>query len=212
MIEWTVYFTAILPLLYGACNIRALSPSIKHVYPCSMLLSFVSWWQWSIVLFYVYAEGGELSWRGLCRHRWHWGCRFHNLRCRRWRQGRRRGGSLVSVSVFIVYYMYIDLISRWLALITNKSYCFLFLVSTLNKDFLSYLLILLVQIMAPTRRQAIIWTNDWLYFWRIYASLGLNGLMQKRRNSSAPGMGNVVYASSHRYDDHLIKLRWARVY
>ena len=142
MIEWTVYFTAILPLFYGACNIRALSPSIKHVYPCCMLLSFVSWWQWSIVLFYVYAEGGELSWRGLCRHRWHWGCRFHNLRCRRWRQGRRRGGSLVSVSVFIVYYMYIDLISRWLALITNKSYCFLFLVSTLNKDFLSYLLIL----------------------------------------------------------------------
>ena len=141
MIEWTVYFTAILPLLYGACNIRALSPSIKHVYPCSMLLSFVSWWQWSIVLFYVYAEGGELSWRGLCRHRWHWGCRFHNLRCRRWRQGRRRGGSLVSVSVFIVYYMYIDLISRWLALITNKSYCFLFLVSTLNKDFLSYLIL-----------------------------------------------------------------------
>ena len=142
MIEWTVYFTAILPLLYGACNIRALSPSIKHVYPCSMLLSFVSWWQWSIVLFYVYAEGGELSWRGFCRHRWHWGCRFHNLRCRRWRQGRRRGGSLVSVSVFIVYYMYIDLISRWLALITNKSYCFLFLVSTLNKDFLSYLIFL----------------------------------------------------------------------
>ena len=141
MIEWTVYFTAILPLLYGACNIRALSPSIKHVYPCSMLLSFVSWWQWSIVLFYVYAEGGELSWRGLSRHRWLWGCRFHNLRCRRWRQGRRRGGSLVSVSVFIVYYMYIDLISRWLALITNKSYCFLFLVSTLNKDFLSYLIL-----------------------------------------------------------------------
>ena len=44
-------------------------------------------------------------------------------------------------SVFIVYYMYIYLISRWLALITNKSYCFLFLVSTLNKDFLSYLIL-----------------------------------------------------------------------
>ena len=142
MIEWTVYFTAILPLFYGACNIRVLLPSIKHAYPCSMLLSLVSWWQWSIVLFSYYAEGGELSWRWLCRHRWHQGCRFHNLRCCRWRQGRRRGGSLVSVSVLIVYYMYIYLISRWLALITNKSYCFLFLVSTLNKDFLSYLILL----------------------------------------------------------------------
>ena len=48
---------------------------------------------------------------------------FHNLR---WQQGRRHGCSLVSVSVFIVYYMYIYLISRWLALITNKSYCFLY--------------------------------------------------------------------------------------
>ena len=145
MIEWTVCFTAILPLFYGACNIRVLLPSIKHVYPCSMHLSFVSWWQWSIVLFYFYAEGGELSRRWLCRHRWHRGCRFHNLRCRRWRQGRCRGGSLVSVSVFIVYYMYIYLISRRLALITNKSYCFLFLVSTLNKDFLflSYLILYL---------------------------------------------------------------------
>ena len=114
-----------------------------------MLLSFVSWWQWSIVLFYFYAEGGELSWRWLCRHRWHRGCRFHNLRCRRWRQGRRRGGSLVSVSVFIVYYMYIYLISRWLALITNKSYCFLFLVSTLNKDFLSYLILLPLRPIRP---------------------------------------------------------------
>ena len=154
MIEWTVYFTAILPLFYGACNIRVLLPSIKHVYPCSMLLSFASWWQWSIVLFYFYAEGGELSWRWLCRHRWHRGCRFHNLRCRRWRQGRRRGGSLVSVSVFIVYYMYIDLISRWLALITNKSYCFLFLVSTLNKDFLSYLILSYLIITPPSSSAA----------------------------------------------------------
>ena len=118
-----------------------------------MLLSFVSWWQWSIVLFYFYAEGGELSWRWLCHHRWHRGCRFHNLRCRRWRQGRRRGGSLVSASVFIVYYMYIYLISRWLALITNKSYCFLFLVSTLNKDFLSYL------ILSNTSKQPHYWHN-----------------------------------------------------
>ena len=114
-----------------------------------MLLSFVSWWQWSIVLSYFYAEGGELSWRWLCRHRWHRGCRFHNLRCRRWRQGWRRGGSLVSVSVFIVYYMYIYLISRWLALITNKSYCFLFLVSSLNKYFLSYLILLPLRPIRP---------------------------------------------------------------
>ena len=28
--------------------------------------------------------------------------------------------------------------------------------------------------LAPNRRQAIIWTNDDIVFWRIYASLGLN--------------------------------------
>ena len=160
MIEWTVYFTAILPLFYGACNIRVLLPSIKHVYPCSMLLSFVSWWQWSIVLFYFYAEGGELSWRWLCRHRWHRGSRFHNLR---WRQGRRRGGSLVSVSVFIVYYMYIYLTSRWLALITNKSCCFLFLVSTLNKDFLS------IYIIIKTHWEIIVSVINALEQWRWYS-------------------------------------------
>ena len=110
------------------------------LYLCPMLLSFVSWWKWSIVLFYFYAEGGELSWRWLCRHRWRRGCRFHNLRCRRWRQGRRRGGSLVSVSVFIVYYMYIS--HQSMTSPTNKSYCFLFFVSTLNKDFLSYLILM----------------------------------------------------------------------
>ena len=68
-----------------------------------------------------------------------------------WRQGRRRGGSLVSVSVFIVYYMYIYLISRWLALITNKSYCLLFLVSTLNKGFLSYLILSLFFVITIIR-------------------------------------------------------------
>ena len=30
--------------------------------------------------------------------------------------------------------------------------------------------------LAPNRRQAIIWTNDDLGYWRIYASLGLNEL------------------------------------
>ena len=30
----------------------------------------------------------------------------------------------------------------------------------------------------PTRRQAIIWTNDGIVYWRIYASLGLNELTQ----------------------------------
>ena len=35
----------------------------------------------------------------------------------------------------------------------------------------------LVQIMAyPTRRQAIIWIDDSLFYWRIYAPLGLNEL------------------------------------
>ena len=33
--------------------------------------------------------------------------------------------------------------------------------------------------LAPTRRQAIIWTNDVLVSWRIYASLGLNVLTQR---------------------------------
>ena len=31
--------------------------------------------------------------------------------------------------------------------------------------------------VAPTRRQAIIWTNDALVYWRIYLSLSLNELM-----------------------------------
>ena len=30
--------------------------------------------------------------------------------------------------------------------------------------------------LAPTRRQAIIWTKDGLAYWRIYESLGLNEL------------------------------------
>ena len=34
----------------------------------------------------------------------------------------------------------------------------------------------LVQIMASARRQAIIWTNDGIVYWRIYASLSFNGL------------------------------------
>ena len=34
--------------------------------------------------------------------------------------------------------------------------------------------------LAPTRRQAIIWTNDGLVCWRIYASLGLNKLRTQR--------------------------------
>ena len=95
-------FTLIIWCMQYSCSIAI------HItlYLCPMLLSFVSWWKWSIVLFCFYAEGGELSW--LCRHRWRRGCRFHNLRCRRGRQGRHRGGSLVSVSVFIVYYMYIS--------------------------------------------------------------------------------------------------------
>ena len=30
--------------------------------------------------------------------------------------------------------------------------------------------------LAPNRRQAIIWTNDGLVYWRIYASVGLDEL------------------------------------
>ena len=33
--------------------------------------------------------------------------------------------------------------------------------------------------MAPTRWQAIIWTNDGRFYWRIYASLGLNKLTRR---------------------------------
>ena len=32
--------------------------------------------------------------------------------------------------------------------------------------------------LAPTRRQAIIWTNDAEFSWRMYASLGLNELTE----------------------------------
>ena len=35
--------------------------------------------------------------------------------------------------------------------------------------------------LAPRRRQAIIWSNDGLVYWRIYASLGLNGTEQNVR-------------------------------
>ena len=34
--------------------------------------------------------------------------------------------------------------------------------------------------LAPKRQQAIIWANDDLIHWCIYASLGLNGLTQNR--------------------------------
>ena len=36
--------------------------------------------------------------------------------------------------------------------------------------------------LAPTRRQAIIWTNGGLVYWRIYASLGLNELKSQYNN------------------------------
>ena len=32
--------------------------------------------------------------------------------------------------------------------------------------------------MVPSRRQAIIWTNDGLVYWRIYASLRLSELIK----------------------------------
>ena len=38
--------------------------------------------------------------------------------------------------------------------------------------------LVLIMALAPTRRQAIIWTNDGLVYWRIYAPLGLNELMR----------------------------------
>ena len=107
MIEWTVYLRLFYPYYMVHAIFVFYCRPYNTLYLCPMLLSFVSWWKWSNILFYFYAEGGELSWRWLCRHRWRRGCRFHNLRCRR-RQGRRRGGSLVSVSVFIMYYMHIS--------------------------------------------------------------------------------------------------------
>ena len=30
--------------------------------------------------------------------------------------------------------------------------------------------------LAPPKRQVIIWTNDELFYWRLYAALGLNEL------------------------------------
>ena len=65
------------------------------------------------------------------------------------------------VCVYSVLYVYIYLISRWLALITNKS---LFLVSTLNKDFLSYL-ILFLPISHPLRQDmgSLLWKQTLIY-------------------------------------------------
>ena len=38
--------------------------------------------------------------------------------------------------------------------------------------------------LAAKRQKAIIWSNGGVVYWRIYASLGLNELLQKRLNSS----------------------------
>ena len=36
--------------------------------------------------------------------------------------------------------------------------------------------------LAPTRRKAIIWTNDGLVYWHIYAPLGLKVIIPGQRN------------------------------
>ena len=45
----------------------------------------------------------------------------------------------------------------------------------------------------PTRRQTIIWTNNGWFYWRIYASLGLNELtvMEFKRHI------NTIYPVNH---------------
>ena len=52
--------------------------------------------------------------------------------------------------------------------------------------------------LAQNRQQAIIWSNVSMRYWCIYASLGLNVLMQKRRNSSVLEMEFRLFALSHR--------------
>ena len=60
------------------------------------------------------------------------------------------------------------------------------------------------------RRQAIIWTNDELVYWRIYSSLGLNDMTQIK--------GNVSHLNAGRYSrntGHLELFRdfeWKKLY
>ena len=42
--------------------------------------------------------------------------------------------------------------------------------------------------LVPNRRQAIIWTNDCLVYWRIYASLEFSGLGPKTASMVSPWM------------------------
>ena len=56
--------------------------------------------------------------------------------------------------------------------------------------------------LVPSRRQAIIRTNDGLVWWCIYASLGLNDLMQNRPTPLLKHWSYVSFALSHRYHMH----------
>ena len=55
--------------------------------------------------------------------------------------------------------------------------------------------------LTPTRRQAIIWTNDGLVYWRIYAPLGLNELIKpcRKLNITHFAMRGMITVSEDKY-------------
>ena len=116
VLESVLYFTALLPQIYSVCNIHVVFRLIYYVYLCLTVLSIrLNIGQWSVVSFISTLNNGELSWWWLYRPWWHQGCRYANLRCRQWGRGRRRGGSWLSVFVFIVYlsHAYISPVDDW---------------------------------------------------------------------------------------------------
>ena len=57
--------------------------------------------------------------------------------------------------------------------------------------------------LAPSRRQAIIWTDDGIVYWRIYASLSLNDLTHW-----SLGDFNLTWVDGGLSISHKIALRW----
>ena len=55
--------------------------------------------------------------------------------------------------------------------------------------------------LVQTRRQAIIWTNDDLDYWRIYASLGFNELNGVYHGSLVQGTNFLIVYSQENEDD-----------
>ena len=66
--------------------------------------------------------------------------------------------------------------------------------------------------LAPIRQQAIIWTNDGLFYWRIYATFDLNELISTSKGVSGPQYDvpvDFVYCISldnFIWDDYFLKI------